>query len=298
MLETFPMSSRKIAIIGTGIMGRGIANNLSKEGHSLQLYARDPKKIQDLKSDRVSIHGNIKETAKDPEIIILCLTEDHVVEESVFSSGLLETKAKYVIDMGTTSPSLTFKLKDTFQKQNIQFLDAPMTGSKNAARDGQILFMVGAKSQREVQDISFVFEICGKNIVYCGEVGDGQKAKIALNMVQAGIFQVYMEGFLLAKNEGIDPSILKSILEQSAAKSGISEFKFPFVFSGNYETHFALKNMYKDLKHALSLAKESGTILPLSSGLDEIYRAGMDAGFGEKDYCSLNEVTAKIHPAK
>ncbi|PJZ26244.1 3-hydroxyisobutyrate dehydrogenase [Leptospira hartskeerlii] len=292
------MSSRKIAIIGTGIMGRGIANNLSSKGHSLQLFARNPEKIQDLKSANISVHGDIKEAAKDSEIIILCLTEDHVVEESVFSSGLLETNAKYVIDVGTTSPSLTIKLKDAFQKQNIQFLDAPMTGSKNAARDGQILFMVGAKSKEEIQDISFVFEICGKNTVYCGQIGDGQKAKIALNMVQAGIFQVYMEGFSLAKSQGIDPSILKSILEQSAAKSGISEFKFPFLFSGNYETHFALKNMYKDLKHALSLGEESGTKLPLCSGLDEIYRSGIEAGLGEKDYCSLNEVTAKIPPAK
>lgn len=292
------MSSRKIAIIGTGIMGRGIANNLSKLGHSLQLFARNPEKIQDLQSDLVSVHGNIKETVKDSEIIILCLTEDHVVEESVFSSGLLETNANYVIDVGTTSPSLTLKLKDTFQKMNIHFLDAPMTGSKNAARDGQILFMVGAKSKEEIEDISFIFEACGKNTVYCGEVGDGQKAKIALNMVQAGIFQVYMEGFSLAKAQGIDPSVLKSILEQSAAKSGISEFKFPFVFSGNYETHFALKNMYKDLKHALTLGKTSGTKLPLCSGLDEIYRYGMEAGLGEKDYCSLNEVTAKIPPAK
>ncbi|MEI7011639.1 NAD(P)-dependent oxidoreductase [Leptospira licerasiae] len=292
------MSSRKIAIIGTGIMGRGIANNLSSKGHTLQLFARNPEKIKDLQSDRVFIHENIKDAVKDSEIIILCLTEDHVVEESVFSSGLLETNAKYVIDIGTTSPSLTLKLNNTFHKHNISFIDAPMTGSKNAARDGQILFMVGAKSQDEIQDISFIFEICGKNTVYCGNIGDGQKAKIALNMVQAGIFQVYMEGFSLAKSQGINPSILKSILEQSAAKSGISEFKFPFVFSGNYETHFALKNMYKDLKHALALGKESGTILPLCSGLDEIYRSGIEAGLGEKDYCSLNEVTARIPPAK
>ncbi|TGL62404.1 NAD(P)-dependent oxidoreductase [Leptospira sarikeiensis] len=291
-------SSHKIAIIGTGIMGRGIASNLSKNGHTLSLYARSPEKIQDLKSEQIQIFSNIREAVSEAEIIVLCLTEDHVVEEAVYSSGLLNTKAKYIIDMGTTSPSLTDKLDQTFKKQNIQFLDAPMTGSKNAARDGQILFMVGAKNKEEIQNFSFVFEICGKNTVYCGKVGDGQKAKIALNMVQAGIFQVYMEGFSLAKENGISPNILKSILEQSAAKSGISEFKFPFVFSGNYETHFALKNMFKDLKHAISLAKTSNTKLPLCSGLDPIYQSGIEAGLGEKDYCSLNEVTARISPEK
>lgn len=292
------MSAQRIAIIGTGIMGRGIADNLSRSGAQLRLFARNPEKIRDMKGKNREIFGDVASASKDSDIIVLCLTEDSVVEDAVCNSGLLESDPKFVIDMGTTSPELTLKLHDIFLKRGIRFLDAPMTGSKNAARDGQILFMVGAPSQEDISEIRFVFEVCGKNVVYCGNIGDGQRAKIALNMVQAGIFQIYMEGFSLAEAQGISPEILKSILEQSAAKSGISEFKFPFVFSGNYETHFALKNMYKDLKHALASAEHSGTKLPLVSHLGEIYESGMLQGLGEKDYCSLNEVTAKIPPAK
>lgn len=292
------MHSRTIAIIGTGIMGRGIAENLSASGYSLRLFARDPQKIKDLESTNRKTFGNAAEAAKDSEILILCLTEDSVVEDAVFRSGLLEANPKFVIDMGTTSPALTQALGEAFGQKGIRFIDAPMTGSKNAARDGQILFMVGTSSRKEIEEVVFVFEVCGKNIVYCGKLGDGQKAKIALNMVQAGIFQVYMEGFSLGKAQGIAPEILRSILEQSAAKSGISEFKFPFVFDANYETHFALKNMHKDLKHALAIARENKTDLPLCSGLDAIYRSGIEKGLSEKDYCSLNEVTARISPAK
>ncbi|TGJ98594.1 NAD(P)-dependent oxidoreductase [Leptospira langatensis] len=292
------MSEHTIAILGTGIMGRGIANNLSQAGHSLHLFARTPEKIADMESPTRKVFGDIYAAAKDCEILILCLTDDTSVESAVFQSKLLEAKPKYVIDMGTTSPSLTQRLAEAFQKKGVKFLDAPMTGSKNAARDGQILFMIGAHSQEEISEIHFVLDICGKNIVYCGKVGDGQKAKIALNMVQAGIFQIYMEGFLLAEKQGISPEILKEIIQQSGAKSGISDFKFPFVFSGNYETHFALKNMHKDLRHALALASETNTVLPLSSHLDPIYQSGIEAGLGEKDYCSLNEVTARIRPAK
>ncbi|EMY77699.1 NADP oxidoreductase coenzyme F420-dependent [Leptospira weilii serovar Ranarum str. ICFT] len=278
-------------------MGRGIAANLAKEGHNLRLYARNVSKIQDLKKDNVQIFDSPVEAAKTADLVVLCLTEDTIIEKEVVTSGLLEVKPPMILDCGTTSLALTFQLAEECSKRKIRFYDSPMTGSKNAARDGQILFMVGAKKE-EVADIQYFFNICGKNVVYCGFLGGGQKAKLALNLIQAGIFQVYMEGFELAKNGGIEPGILKDILLQSAAKSGIAEFKFPFVFSENYETHFSLKNMRKDVYHAMELAKENKTNLSLCKNLPAIYDAGMNAGFGENDFCSLNEVTAKIRPPK
>ncbi|WP_082267924.1 NAD(P)-dependent oxidoreductase [Leptospira interrogans] len=286
-----------ISIIGTGIMGRGMAVNLAKAGHSLRLYTRNLSKIQDLKKDNVQIFDSPVEAAKNSDLVVLCLTEDQIVEKETISSGLLDIKPPILIDCGTTSISLTLKLSKLCSERKIRFYDSPMTGSKNAARDGQILFMIGAK-QVDIKDIQFFFEVCGKNAVYCGSIGGGQKAKLALNMIQAGIFQVYMEGFELAKNSELDPSILKEILLQSAAKSGIAEFKFPYVFSGDYETHFSLKNMRKDVYHAIELAKENKTNLSLCKNLPEIYDLGMNAGYAENDFCSLNEVTAKIRPPK
>ncbi|EMJ52974.1 phosphogluconate dehydrogenase (decarboxylating), NAD binding domain protein [Leptospira interrogans serovar Valbuzzi str. Duyster] len=274
-----------------------MAVNLAKVGHSLRLYTRNVSKIQDLKKDNVQIFDSPVEAAKNSDLVVLCLTEDQIVEKETISSGLLDIKPPILIDCGTTSLSLTLKLSKLCLERKIRFYDSPMTGSKNAARDGQILFMIGAR-QEDVKDIQFFFEICGKNAVYCGSIGGGQKAKLALNMIQAGIFQVYMEGFELAKNSELDPSILKEILLQSAAKSGIAEFKFPYVFSGNYETHFSLKNMRKDVYHAIELAKENQTNLSLCKNLPEIYDLGMNAGYAENDFCSLNEVTAKIRPPK
>lgn len=291
------MNQYTISIIGTGIMGRGIASNLLNAGHKVRLYARNTEKIKDLKSENSEIFTSSKQAAENSDLVVLCLTEDEIVEKEVLQSGLLETNPKVILDCGTTSLPLTFRLAKECAHKNVRFYDSPMTGSKNAARDGQILFMIGARKE-EVADVQFFLDICGKNTVYCGTVGDGQKAKLALNMIQAGIFEVYMEGFSLAQNSGVDAEILKEILLQSAAKSGIAEFKFPFVFSGNYETHFSLKNMRKDVYHAMDLAKESKTKLSLCQNLPEIFDKGMQAGFAENDFCSLNEVTAKIRPPR
>lgn len=286
-----------ISIIGTGIMGRGIASNLLNAGHKVRLYARNAEKIRDLEGENSKVFKKPTEAAAESDLVVLCLTEDEVVEKEVLRSRLLETNPKVILDCGTTSLPLTFRLAKECALNNVRFYDSPMTGSKNAARDGQILFMIGAKKE-EVVDVQFFLDICGKNTVYCGKVGDGQKAKLALNLIQAGIFEIYMEGFALVQNSGVDAEILKEILLQSAAKSGIAEFKFPFVFGGNYETHFSLKNMRKDVYHAMQLAEESKTKLSLCQNLPEIFDKGIQAGLGEDDFCSLNEVTAKIRPPR
>ncbi|MGQ2839482.1 NAD(P)-binding domain-containing protein, partial [Leptospira interrogans] len=133
-------------------MGRGMAVNLAKAGHSLRLYTRNLSKIQDLKKDNVQIFDSPIEAAKNSDLVVLCLTEDQIVEKETISSGLLDAKPPILIDCGTTSLSLTLKLSKLCSEKKIRFYDSPMTGSKNAARDGQILFMIGAK-QVDIKDI-------------------------------------------------------------------------------------------------------------------------------------------------
>ncbi|MGQ2847308.1 NAD(P)-binding domain-containing protein, partial [Leptospira interrogans] len=114
-------------------MGRGMAVNLAKAGHSLRLYTRNLSKIQDLKKDNVQIFDSPVEAAKNSDLVVLCLTEDQIVEKETISSGLLDTKPPILIDCGTTSLSLTLKLSKLCSEKKIRFYDSPMTGSKNAA---------------------------------------------------------------------------------------------------------------------------------------------------------------------
>jgi 3-hydroxyisobutyrate dehydrogenase len=116
-----------------------------------------------------------------------------------------------------------------------------------------------------------------------------------LNMMQAGIFQIYLEGFSLASKSGIKENIIFQVIENSAAKSGISGFKLPRVLEENFETHFSLKNMYKDLKHALRLALDRAANVPLSFALHTIYAKGMEEGLGEKDFCSLAKINKQLN---
>ncbi len=279
-----------ISIIGAGIMGKGIAANLGKQGHEVRIYSRSPKKVQDILNDQISLFVTPVDCVKGAELTVLCLTDDSVVRSNVLEPGFLSAVRGTVMDVGTTSPDLTLELMNAFRAKQVRFFDAPMTGSKLAARDGKILFMMGG-SDEDYMAGKPVFDAAGKSVVRCGKVGDGQRAKIALNMIQAGTLQILIEGFSLAKRLGIQSETMKEILDQSAARSGISDFKLPFVLSRNYETHFSLKNMNKDLNHALHLAMQAGAELPAAFAIKSVFDRAMNQGHAENDYSSIADAT-------
>ncbi len=285
---------KTISIIGVGIMGRGMAINLQKKGYNLRLYSRNPEKIKDLNNKNTIITSSLKEAVAENDITILCLTEDSVVESIFFHKDFIETPQKVIIDTGTTSPELTLKMFEEAQKRKIRFFDAPMTGSKNAALGGEILYMMGG-TEEDYNAGKDVFESCGRLTIRCGPVSYGQRAKIALNMIQAGIYQVYVEGFMLARKQGVDFQILYDILINSAAKSPILEVKINAAKNKDFSTHFALKNMNKDINHAIHQSLKYQVSLPLCSSLKTIYNAGMNSGYGEEDFASLVKINEELN---
>lgn len=286
---------KEICIIGGGIMGQGMAYRSLQAGHKVYVFARNPEKLRSSKEPigQWNEHPNLKisnEWADLPmhsDLSILCLTRDEVVWEHFLHS--LQKSPKFILDTGTSSPEITKRMFDEANKQNIEFADSPMTGSKLAARDGQILFMFGGE-EKQINDLSFFYKNTSKAVVHCGPVGFGQKAKLALNLTQAGLLQVYLEGWELAKHAGISWPTYQTILSQSAAHSALFQFKFSQIQSGDFEPHFSLKNMHKDVEHALHLASEERLSLPLSEGLESIFQKAMDLGLSEEDFASLSKV--------
>ena len=283
--------SYKVTFIGIGIMGRGIVKNLQKHNIHLTLYSRDLNKIKDLENSFTIITDSLEDSVKNSDFIILCLTTDEVVN-NIFNVIKNHIKG-YLIDFGTTSPELTEKINNETRKSGNIFIDSPMTGSKLASENAQITYMVGANSENELNYCRFLWEMTGKKIIHCGKVGQGQKAKISLNMIQASILQAYMEGLILAKKLGVSENIMNEIISSSAAKSGISDFKMNYILEKDYSPHFSLKNMNKDLNHAIKLAMEHSLTLPQAFSIKSIYHQGILNGLGENDFANLMEINLK-----
>ncbi|MEQ8350364.1 MAG: NAD(P)-dependent oxidoreductase [Leptospiraceae bacterium] len=285
------------SIIGAGVMGKGLALNLKQAGAKVQVYVRDLTRARELIEKGIHASSDPVEASRATRTIVLCLTTDEVLDQVVHKSGLFRDLSNRVqdgesltlIDAGTTSPEFTESLANDCAINGISFLDAPMTGSKNAAAAGEVLFMAGGSDQT-VQSQTFFFETCGKKVIHCGPTGSGQRVKIALNLTQASIMQALTEGWILSRKLGVSTEVYGEVIRNSAARSGISDFKLECIFNKDYEEHFALKNMNKDVNHAMNLARKHNVSLPLASSLKTIYEAGMNRGFEEDDFCGLARV--------
>ncbi len=280
---------KNIGFIGIGTMGKGMVENLLKNGFNVFAYNRTRGKAEAIKHENFNIVASPKELPEKCEAIFTCVSNDDALKEVLFSeNGVFKAlnKNNILIDCGTTSAEFTKKIYSKAKEKNVEFLDAPMTGSKLGAESGQILFMVGGNKK--------VFEKCiplwnamGKKAVYCGESGKGQKAKYALNLTLSLTLESYLEGLIFAMKNNVSMDIMMDVLDNSAARSGIASFKLPYIMKRDFKPHFLYKLMHKDLKIAEKEMQKLNLNLPLSKEMFKQFQKGHEKGLDEEDFSAL-----------
>jgi len=264
----------KIGFIGLGTMGVGMVNNLKSE-FDVTVYNRTKSKTDGISRINVVDHP-IKLGSND--IIFTCVSNDDALKEVLFGeNGLFNgnIENKIIVDCSTTSINLTEKVKKECDKVNAFFLDAPITGSKLGAQNGTMMFMVGGE-KKTFERVLPVFGVMGKTYVYCGKTPNGQKAKHALNLTISLTLQSYFEGLTLGVAHGVPYKAMNEVLQNSATASGLSKFKMPYIEKRDFDQHFTLKLMNKDLGLAKEDIKNLGLELPLASKIKEVFDKAMD----------------------
>src|SRR6516165_9689276 len=161
----------KIAFLGLGIMGRPMASNLVKAGHEVSVWNRTARQHVDGARTAVSP----AEAARDAEVVWMCVADTAAVERVVFSSDGVEQSLRegmVIADSSTISPSATLKFAQRVAEKGVQWMDAPVTGSKIGAENGQLIFIVGGASET-VESMDPLFKAMGKSIIRMGETGKG-----------------------------------------------------------------------------------------------------------------------------
>ncbi|PLX21083.1 hypothetical protein C0584_03515 [Candidatus Parcubacteria bacterium] len=278
------MTKKKIGFIGVGIMGTGMINNLKKE-FELFVYNRTRSKAEEI--SEINIVGSPKELGVKTDIVFVCVSNDEALRDVLYGdNGLFSglEKGKTLVDSGTTSLELSEKIRDDAKKIGINFLDAPITGSKMGANNGTLMFMVGG--QKEVFEKTIpVFQSMGKKFVYCGETPNGQKAKHSLNMTMSLILESYLEGMALGIKSGVPREAMQEILDNSGAKNGISDFKMKQILEKDFTPHFTLELMHKDLSLADDDRKNLNLHAPLADKIQEIFADSLSRK--EEDICTI-----------
>jgi 3-hydroxyisobutyrate dehydrogenase-like beta-hydroxyacid dehydrogenase len=274
----------RVAFLGLGIMGRPMAANLAKAGHEVTVWNRTPGK--DVEGARTA--ASPAEAAQGAEVVWMCVSDTQAVESVLFGPQGVEeslSAGMIVVDSSTISPTATLKFAERVRPRGVQYVDAPVTGSKVGAEGGTLLFIVGGE-ESAIEKLKPLFAAMGKKIFRMGETGKGHAAKLAMNLQIALIYEGFAEGLTLATKLGVDVEALMPLLNASMVHSGVVEYKAPFVLKRDFSANFPLRLMHKDVRLALSAAKEARIKLPALETVEEIYEMATEDGHGDLDYAA------------
>lgn len=280
---------KKIGFIGLGTMGAPMASNLLKQDYEVTVYNRTDEKCRPLAEQGASTAPTPREASQEADVIITMVSNDDSVRDVYYGeNGILSslTEGMTVIDCSTVSPALVKEIAAEVTAKGAFFLDAPVTGSKPAAIDGTLVFMVGGDAS-VIEAQADVFDTLGKRVIHMGPNGSGAVAKLAHNTV-VGINNLALaEGFAIAAKSGIPADHFLELVQLGSAGSKAAELKGRKIIEGDFSNQFSLALMLKDLKLATSLTDGIGMPSPMLNLAKSLFQAGASEGYGDEDLSAV-----------
>jgi len=269
-----------ISVLGLGIIGSAWARNLIAEGHTVRCWNRTPK-------DFPNFHASIEEAVDHAEVIFIIVADPPAVQTVLDQIQSRLGPGQLVIQSSTISAKWTLLFAEQVRKTGALFLEAPFTGSKLAAEQGQTVYYLGGDPEL-VEKARPILEPISRVIEHIGPLGSASTLKLAMNLNIAGIAQTLCESLMLCRKAGIPDDIYFTALAGNAARSGVSDLKEPKLRQHEYSPQFSLKNMAKDLRLALETADDLSLPLEQTAHLKKnIYDRGTTAGWSEDDFIGL-----------
>ncbi|PST30360.1 2-hydroxy-3-oxopropionate reductase [Enterocloster lavalensis] len=286
----------KVGFIGLGIMGRPMAKNLLKAGHELVVFDFNQEAVADLVSCGAASAGSGKDLASRCGVIITMVPNSPHVRAALLGEGGVAEGAKegtVVIDMSSIDPTESKAIGGELAKKGIDLLDAPVSGGEPKAIDGTLSVMVGGK--RELFDRYYdLLMVMAGSVVYVGELGSGNVAKLANQIVVAVNIAAVSEALTFAKKAGTDPELVYQAIRGGLAGSTVMDAKAPMMLSRNFNPGFRIELHIKDLNNALNAAHAISSPVPLTGQLMEIMQGLKADGLDKEDHASIVKYYEKI----
>ncbi|MDP9005181.1 MAG: NAD(P)-binding domain-containing protein [Verrucomicrobiota bacterium] len=270
---------RNVGVIGLGIIGSRVADNLRQRGFHVFVWNRTPRPVPNFV-------GSAAEVAELCDFIQIFVSDDEALLQTAQRITRDLTPNHVVMAHCTVSPDTMRACAEIIEKRGARFLDAPFTGSKMAAENGQLVYYVGG-DEVALRQARPVLEASSKEIIEMGRVGDATTIKVATNMVTAASVQAVAEALTLVHKSGLSVDKFTAAMKNNGSNSATVDMKLPMMIQGNFETNFSVKHMLKDVVIATRLARgfgiEFGATDASRHGLTEELRQGR----GDEDYSSL-----------
>ncbi|MGH6647920.1 3-hydroxyisobutyrate dehydrogenase [Aquabacterium sp.] len=291
-----------IAFIGLGNMGAPMARHLLKAGHALAVHDLNMAAVDGLVAEGARRCGSPAEAATDAELVLTMLPASaHVEKVLAGDQGVLSAiqAGVPIVDCSTIDPATVRRLAQLARAQGNDLVDAPVSGGTGGAVAGTLTFMVGA-SDNLFAKIQPVLQHMGRRIVHCGDVGNGQVAKICNNLVLGISMIAVSEAMALGVNQGIDAKVLADIINASSGRCWSSDTYNPYPgiietvpASKGYQGGFGVDLMLKDLGLAAEAARQSRHPLPMGALAQQLYQVWSLQGKGHLDFSSIIQLLSR-----
>jgi 3-hydroxyisobutyrate dehydrogenase len=280
----------RVAFIGLGVMGYPMAGHLARAGHEVTVYNRTQARAKDWTGEYAGKSAATPaEAVAGVEIAFCCVGRDSdVLEVTTGRHGAFHTMSREAVfvDHTTASAGIARELAGKAAEKGFGFVDAPVSGGEQGAKNGQLTIMCGG-SAAQYAKAEPVMAVYAKQCRLMGEAGSGQLTKMVNQICIAGVVQGLSEGLSFARAAGLDPQAVVDVISKGAAQSWQMENRHKTMLADHFTHGFAVEWMRKDLAICLDEARRSGASLPLTALVDQFYAEVEKMGGKRWDTSSL-----------
>jgi 3-hydroxyisobutyrate dehydrogenase-like beta-hydroxyacid dehydrogenase len=272
-------SRKNVGVIGLGIIGSRVTANLRRKGFQVFVWNRTPRPVPNFV-------GAPAEIAEMCDYIQVYVSDDDALLQIAQSLAPALAPQHIVIAHSTVAPHSMRAAADIVERRGARFVEAPFTGSKMAAEKGELVYYVGG-DETAIRDARSILEASGKEIIEIGEIGQATAIKIATNMITAATVQAAAEALALTQSAGLSLEKFASAMQGNASNSTTLAMKLPKIIKSDFEPHFSLKHMLKDMQIATRYGLSQHLELGVTAAARDRLLEQMQRGHGDEDYSAV-----------
>ena len=279
----------RIGLAGMGRMGTAMAERLITCGQTVAVWNRTRAKSEPLAALGAQLCETPPELVAQSECTISVVTEDHAARSLYLDVGGLFDGAvagKYFIDMSTLKPVTVREIAAAAEVCGAHFISAPVLGTNAQVRQAQLVVLASGRIE-DLEHVRGILDLMARKVVHLGVVGSSAAMKLAVNLVLGVYLEALAEALALGASEGLEPPAMLDVLADSPMANFFLAFKMPILKGATANAAFDMKSLCKDLSSAVSAAAETGVSLPAATACVSSLKAGMAAGWGERDIAEL-----------
>lgn len=284
--------TEKIGFIGLGLMGSRMAANLIGTSNEVVLYNRTPGKAEIVASGAASVLASPLEVGEQARCVFLMLTGPDAIDSVLWGGqGLVGpgTRCEIVVNMSTVPPSYNKKLAARLQDRGVSLLEAPVSGSTDAAAARSLVILTGG-DPAQLEIIAPQLLAMGKKLVYCGAIGQATSMKMVINLLLGIMLSGLAEAVSLGEKCGFTATEILDTVLAGPLGCGFFQAKSDMLKQGDYPAGFPVKHMLKDLRFIGQTAEEARSVNPLGRTVQELYEQAMALGLADDDFAAIKKV--------